>query len=40
MKSIVAGAVAAILIAVLSAVVLSGLGMTTAEIYSTSNVRL
>lgn len=40
MKSIVAGAVAAILIAVLGAVVLSGLGMTTAEVYSTSNVRL
>lgn len=40
MKSIVAGTVAAILIAVLSAVVLSGLGMTTAEVYSTSSVRL
>jgi len=40
MKSIVAGTVAAVLIAVLSAVVLSGLGMTTADIYSTSNVRL
>lgn len=40
MKSIVAGTVAAILIAVLGAVVLSGLGMTTAEVYSTSNVRL
>ncbi len=40
MKSIVAGAVAAVLIAVLSAVVLSGLGMTAADVYSTSNVRL
>lgn len=40
MKSIVAGTIAAILIAVLSAVILSGLGMDTAEVYSTSNVRL
>ncbi len=40
MKSIVAGAVAAILIAVLSAVILSGLDQTSAEVYSTSNVRL
>ena len=40
MKSIVAGAVAAILIAVLSAVILSGLGMDSAEVYSTSHVRL
>ena len=40
MKSIVVGAVAAILIAVLGAVVLSMLGMSTADIYSTPNVRL
>jgi hypothetical protein len=40
MKSIVAGTVAAILIAVLSAVVLSMLGITSAELYSTANVRL
>ena len=40
MKSIVMGAVAAVLIAVLSAVVLSMVGMNSAELYSTSNVRL
>ena len=40
MKSIVAGAVAAILIAILSAVILSNVGMNSAEVYSTSNVRL
>ncbi|MEQ8357356.1 MAG: hypothetical protein RH942_17615 [Kiloniellaceae bacterium] len=40
MKSIVTGTVAAILIAVLSAVILSELGMPAAEVYSTSNVRL
>lgn len=40
MKSIVAGAVVAILIAVLSAVILSGLDLTSAEVYSTPNVRL
>ena len=40
MKSIVTGAVVAILIAVLSAVVLSRVGVTTAEQYSTSSVRL
>jgi hypothetical protein len=40
MKSIVTGAVAAILIAILSAVILSGIGMESAEVYSTSNVRL
>jgi hypothetical protein len=40
MKSIIAGSVAAILIAVLGAVVLSMLGMSTADIYSTPNVRL
>ena len=40
MKSIVVGAVAAILIAVLSAVVLSMVGVSTADLYSTSNVRL
>ena len=40
MKSIVAGTVAAVLIAILSAVVLSGLGMTSADVFSTSNVRL
>lgn len=40
MKSIVAGTVAAVLIAVLSAVVLSMLGITSAELYSTPNVRL
>jgi hypothetical protein len=40
MKSIVAGTLAAVLIAVLSAVILTGLGLSTAEIYSTSNVRL
>ena len=40
MKSILVGAVAAILIAVLSAVVLSMVGQTSADVYSTSNVRL
>ena len=40
MKSIIAGTVAAILIAVLGAVVLSMLGMSTADVYSTPNVRL
>jgi hypothetical protein len=40
MKSIVVGAVAAVLIAVLSAVVLSMVGMSAADVYSTSNVRL
>jgi len=40
MKSVIAGAVAAVLIAVLGAVVLSMLGVSTAELYSTPNVRL
>lgn len=40
MKSIVVGAVAAVLIAVLSAVVLSMVGISTADLYTTSNVRL
>lgn len=40
MKSIVAGTVAAILIAVLGAVVLSGLDVTAAKVYSSDNVRL
>jgi hypothetical protein len=40
MKSIVAGAVVAVLIAVLGAVVLSMVGMSTADVYSTPNVRL
>jgi len=40
MKSVIAGAVAAVLIAVLGAVVLSLLGVSTAELYSTPNVRL
>lgn len=40
MKSIVAGAIAAVLIAVLSAVILSQLGLTSADVYSTGNVRL
>jgi len=40
MKSIVMGAVAAVLIAVLSAVVLSMVGMSAADVYSTPNVRL
>ena len=40
MKSILVGAIAAVLIAVLSAVILSGLGMSSADVYSTSNVRL
>ncbi|MEQ9606636.1 MAG: hypothetical protein RLN99_03105 [Kiloniellaceae bacterium] len=40
MKSIVMGAVVAILIAVLGAVVLTQFSMPTSEVYSTSNVRL
>lgn len=40
MKSILMGTVAAVLIAVLSAVVLSMVGLTAADVYSTSNVRL
>lgn len=40
MKSIIVGAVAAVLIAVLGAVVLSMVGVSTAEFYSTPNVRL
>lgn len=40
MKSVIAGAVVAVLIAVLGAVVLSMVGMSSADIYSTSNVRL
>lgn len=40
MKSVIAGAIAAVLIAVLGAVVLSMLGVSTAELYSTPNVRL
>jgi hypothetical protein len=40
MKSVIAGAVVAVLIAVLGAVVLSLLGVSTAEFYSTPNVRL
>lgn len=40
MKSVIAGAVAAVLIAVLGAVVLSLLGVSTAEFYAAPNVRL
>lgn len=40
MKSVIAGAIAAVLIAILAAVVLSFLGVSTAEFYSTPNVRL
>ena len=40
MKSIVAGAVVAVLIAVLSAVVLSMVDVNVADLYSTPNVRL
>mgnify|MGYP003700990961 CR=1 FL=1 len=40
MKSIVMGAVAAVLIAVLSAVVLSMVGMSAADLYTPSNVLL
>ena len=40
MKSIVMGAVVAVLIAVLGAVVLSGVDMSTRDVYATSNVRL
>ena len=40
MKSILVGAVAAVLIAILSAVVLSGFDMDSGSVYSTSNVRL
>lgn len=40
MKSIVVGTIAAILIAVLGAVVLSMVGVSTADLYSTPNVRL
>jgi len=40
MKSIVMGAVVAILIAVLGAVVLSMVDMSSADVYSTPNVRL
>ncbi len=40
MKSVIIGSVAAILIAVLSAVILSMFGLSTADLFSTSNVRL
>ena len=40
MKSILMGAVVAVLIAVLGAVVLSQVDMSSADVYSTSNVRL
>lgn len=40
MKSILMGTVVAVLIAVLGAVVLTQVGMSTKEVYSTSNVRL
>ena len=40
MKSIVMGSAVAILIAVLGAVILSNVDMSTEDVYSTSNVRL
>jgi hypothetical protein len=40
MKSVIAGTVAAILIAVLSAVILSGFDMGSAQVFSSPNVRL
>ena len=40
MKSVIIGSVAAILIAILSAVILSMFGLTSADIFSSSNVRL
>ena len=40
MKSVIIGSVAAILIAILSAVVLSMFGLSSADIFSGTNVRL
>ena len=40
MKSVIIGSVVAILIAVLSAVILSFYGISSADLFSTSNVRL
>ena len=40
MKSVIIGSVAAILIAVLSAVILSMFGLSSADLFSTPNVRL
>lgn len=40
MKSVIIGSVAAVLIAVLSAVILSMYGLDSASVFSTSNVRL
>ncbi len=40
MKAFIASCVAAVIIAVLTAVIFSQLGWDSAEVYSTSNVRL
>lgn len=40
MKSVIVGSVVAVLIAILSAVILSMLGISSADLFSTSNVRL
>ncbi|MFQ5773281.1 MAG: hypothetical protein ACE5GS_02075 [Kiloniellaceae bacterium] len=40
MKAFIAGTAAAIVIAIAAAVALNSLGLTTAETYSTANVRL
>jgi len=40
MKSILYGTLAAVVIAIAAAVILNSLGLTTAETFSTSDVRL
>ncbi|WP_299619895.1 hypothetical protein [Pelagibius sp.] len=40
MKSVIVGSVVAVLIAILSAVILSMLGISSADLFSTPNVRL
>lgn len=40
MKAFVAGCAAAVVLAIVAAVVLNQLGYSSAEVYSTSNVRL
>lgn len=40
MKAFVAGCAAAVVLAVVAAVILPQLGFSSAEVYSTSNVRL
>ena len=40
MKAFLAGAVAAVVIAIVAALVLADLGLTTASVFSSANIRL